>query len=57
LALIGLGSVTVPLVSVGAETKIGAGAVVLRDIPAGVVAAGVPATVRPENVILLDRGD
>jgi sugar O-acyltransferase (sialic acid O-acetyltransferase NeuD family) len=51
LALIGLGAVLLPLVSVGAETKIGAGAVVLRDIPAGVIASGVPATVRLEKTV------
>ena len=38
------GGVTVcPGVTIGADTVVGAGAVVTRDLPAGVVAAGVPA--------------
>jgi maltose O-acetyltransferase len=32
-------------VSIGEDTVVGAGAVVTRDLPAGVVAAGVPARV------------
>ncbi len=32
-----------PGVSIGENTVVGAGAVVTRDLPAGVVAAGVPA--------------
>jgi maltose O-acetyltransferase len=35
-------------VSIGQDTVVGAGAVVTRDLPAGVVAAGVPARVRRE---------
>ena len=34
--------------SIGENTVVGAGAVVTRDLPAGVVAAGVPARVRRE---------
>ncbi len=41
-AWIGGGSVVLPGVTIGAETVIGAGSVVTRDIPAGVVAAGNP---------------
>jgi maltose O-acetyltransferase len=38
------GGVTVcPGVTIGRDTVVGAGAVVTRDLPAGVVAAGVPA--------------
>ena len=33
-------------ISIGADTVIGAGAVVLRDIPDGVVAHGIPANIR-----------
>jgi maltose O-acetyltransferase len=42
-----LGSCVVvcPGVTIGADTVVGAGAVVTRDLPAGVVAAGVPARV------------
>jgi maltose O-acetyltransferase len=40
------GGVTVcPGVTIGDDTVVGAGAVVTRDLPAGVVAFGVPATV------------
>jgi maltose O-acetyltransferase len=35
-------------VTIGADTVVGAGAVVTRDLPAGVVAAGVPARVLRE---------
>ena len=34
--------------TIGQDTVVGAGAVVTRDLPAGVVAAGVPARVRRE---------
>jgi maltose O-acetyltransferase len=41
------GGVTVcPGVTIGDDTVVGAGAVVTRDLPGGVVALGVPATVR-----------
>lgn len=42
---IGAGAVILPGVSVGDETVIGAGSVVTKDIPAGVVAAGNPCRV------------
>lgn len=41
--LIGAGAVVLPGVSIGARAVVGAGAVVTRDLPAGEVAAGVPA--------------
>ncbi|HEX2088196.1 MAG TPA: hypothetical protein VHF89_21090 [Solirubrobacteraceae bacterium] len=34
--------------TIGEHTVVGAGAVVTRDLPAGVVAAGVPARVQRE---------
>jgi acetyltransferase-like isoleucine patch superfamily enzyme len=37
-----------PGVTIGEDTVVGAGAVVTRDLPAGVVAAGVPARVLRE---------
>lgn len=45
-----LGSVAIvcPGVTIGDDTVVGAGAVVTRDLPAGVVAAGVPARVLRE---------
>ena len=38
----------VPGVTIGEDTVVGAGAVVTRDLPAGVVAMGVPARVLRE---------
>jgi sugar O-acyltransferase (sialic acid O-acetyltransferase NeuD family) len=43
---LGIGTVVIPGVTIGARTTIGAGAVVVRDLPADVVAVGVPARVR-----------
>ena len=42
---IGAGAVIVPGVTIGDDTVIGAGSVVTKDIPSGVVAAGVPCRV------------
>jgi len=44
-ALIGIGAVAVPGVRIGPRAVIGAGAAVVRDIPANVVAVGVPARI------------
>ena len=45
---LGGGVIVCPGVTIGADTVVGAGAVVTKDIPAGVLAAGVPArVVRP----------
>ncbi|HZO95845.1 MAG TPA: sugar O-acetyltransferase [Gaiellaceae bacterium] len=43
---LGGGAIVCPGVAIGDDTVVGAGAVVTRDLPAGVVAAGVPATVQ-----------
>ena len=40
---LGGGAIVCPGVTIGADTVVGAGAVVTRDLPAGVVALGVPA--------------
>jgi maltose O-acetyltransferase len=45
---LGGGVIVCPGVSIGEDTVVGAGAVVTRDLPAGVVAAGVPARVLRE---------
>ena len=39
---IGIGAIILPGITIGDNTVIGAGSVVTRDIPAGVLAAGVP---------------
>jgi maltose O-acetyltransferase len=45
---LGGGVIVCPGVTIGQDTVVGTGAVVTRDLPAGVVAAGVPARVRRE---------
>lgn len=42
---LGGGAIVCPGVTIGRDTVVGAGAVVTKDLPAGVVAAGVPARV------------
>ncbi len=46
---LGRGVVVLPGVSIGADTVVGAGSVVVHDLPAGVVAVGVPARVVKER--------
>jgi maltose O-acetyltransferase len=45
---LGGGAIVCPGVTIGEHTVVGAGAVVTRDLPAGVVATGVPARVQRE---------
>jgi maltose O-acetyltransferase len=45
---LGGGAIVCPGVTIGEDTVVGAGAVVTNDLPAGVVAAGVPARVLRE---------
>jgi sugar O-acyltransferase (sialic acid O-acetyltransferase NeuD family) len=47
--LLGTGAIVTPGRTVGRGTWVGAGAVVVDDLPAGVVATGVPARVRRER--------
>lgn len=42
---IGYGAIVMPGVTIGSSAVIGAGAVVTRDVPPGVVVAGVPAEI------------
>jgi acetyltransferase EpsM len=44
-AFIGLGARIIPCISIGEGATIGAGAVVIRDVPGGATAVGVPARV------------
>ncbi len=55
-AWVGIGAVVSNNVSIGARSILGAGAVLLRDLPAEVVAFGVPATVRREASTLAPAG-
>jgi acetyltransferase EpsM len=48
-AFLGVGANIVPGVRIGENTVVGAGATVTDDLPANVVAAGTPATVRRES--------
>ena len=45
---LGGGAIVCPGVTIGKDTVVGAGAVVTRDLPSGVVASGVPARVQRE---------
>ncbi len=42
---IGVGAIVLPGVTIGRGAQVGAGAVVTRNVPAGAIVAGVPATV------------
>lgn len=44
-AFLGVGCCVIPGVTVGADTTVGAGSVIVRDLPAGVLALGAPARV------------
>lgn len=46
---LGAGAMVMPGVTIGAGTVVAAGSVVTRDLPAGVIAGGVPATVIRER--------
>jgi acetyltransferase-like isoleucine patch superfamily enzyme len=47
--MLGIGSVVCPGVRIGENATLGAGAVAVRDIPAGCAAFGVPARVAPQR--------
>ena len=45
-ALLGVGSRVIPGITIGSNSTVAAGAVVIRDLPADVLAAGVPAIIK-----------
>jgi UDP-2-acetamido-3-amino-2,3-dideoxy-glucuronate N-acetyltransferase len=57
-ARVGLGAVLCPAIEIGAEAFVGAGAVVVKDVPSGVVVVGNPArvlrAVAPDELLSAD---
>ena len=49
-AFLGVGARAIPGVSIGADTTVGAGGVVVCDLPGGVLAIGVPARVKVSGI-------
>ena len=48
-AFLGVGVRAIPGVSIGADTIVGAGGVVVRDLPDAVLAIGVPAKIKGDR--------
>lgn len=48
-AFLGVGARAIPGVAIGADTIVGAGGVVVRDLPDGVLAVGVPAKIKGDR--------
>jgi UDP-perosamine 4-acetyltransferase len=48
-AFLGVGARAIPGVTIGADTLVGAGGVVGRDLPDGILAIGVPATIKGDR--------
>lgn len=48
-AFLGVGARAIPGISIGADTTVGAGGVVLRDLPDSVLAVGVPAKIKGDR--------
>lgn len=48
-AFLGVGARVIPGVTIGADTTVGAGGVVVRDLPDGVLAIGVPAKIKGDR--------
>ena len=53
---IGAGAKVLGPVYIGADTAIGANAVVTRDVPAESIATGIPAVIRPRSEKLRESG-
>lgn len=54
--VVGAGAKILGAVSIGADAQIGANAVVLKDVPAGAIAVGVPAKIKSESKPTSGRG-
>jgi len=54
-AFLGIGAVAIPRMTVGAWTKVGAGAVIVRDLPDRVIAVGVPARIKTTSANTLEQ--
>jgi len=54
-AFLGTGCSVIPGISIGSWTTVGAGAAVVRNLPEGVVAFGVPARVQKQLDVLLKK--
>lgn len=52
---IGTGAKLLGPIHIGDDVAIGANAVVLRDVPSGSIAVGVPATIRPRIVTTVEK--
>ena len=48
-AFLGVGARAIPGVSIGADSTVGAGGVVVRDLPGGVLAVGIPAKIKGDR--------
>jgi carbonic anhydrase/acetyltransferase-like protein (isoleucine patch superfamily) len=48
---IGMGAIVIDHITVGSHSVVGAGAVVIQDVPDNAVVVGVPAKVVKENVV------
>ena len=54
---IGAGAVILPGITIGEGARVAAGAVVTKDVPAGMLAIGVPARLVPNDAARRDDGD
>jgi len=55
--LIGVGAMIMPGVKIGNEVIIGAGSVVVKDVPSNCIAAGNPAKIIKTGIIMNDRAE
>ncbi len=48
---IGMGAIVIDHINIGANSVVGAGAVVTKDVPANVQVVGMPARIVKENIM------